>query len=38
MSEATIDTIFTGRARVRWEGRAPSAVGKDPCERPLRLT
>ena len=38
MRDAMIDALFTGRARARWEGRAPSAIGKDPCERPLRLT
>lgn len=36
--EATIIGVFTGKPEQRWEGKAPSAIGKHPVEGPQALS
>lgn len=36
--EATILGVFTGKARERWDGKAPSAIGKQAAAAPLWLS
>ncbi|NBN76903.1 MOSC domain-containing protein [Microvirga tunisiensis] len=36
--EATILAVFTGKARDRWEGKAPSAIAKEAATGPLWLS